>query len=216
MKIPLSPRLQACAAMVGQAETVADIGCDHGYLGMYLLSKGQAKHIYAADIRPEPLAVARRNGVKFGLSGHMDFFLCDGAAALPQDMDVLVCAGMGADTMVGILEASPWLREKRLILQCQSKTYLLRQYLSEHGYRIARETAVIDGRFAYTVMEVLAGTQGLTPGQLFISPALAMENSEAAQMYRSHTVDGLRKAVTLRSAPDALLVEALKELEGLQ
>ena len=35
----------------------------------------------------------------------------------------LVCAGMGADTMISILSAAPWLKDAhyRLILQCQSR-----------------------------------------------------------------------------------------------
>ena len=30
MKIPLSPRLLACAGLVAQGDRVADIGCDQG------------------------------------------------------------------------------------------------------------------------------------------------------------------------------------------
>ena len=43
----------------------------------------------------------------------------------------------------------------RLILQCQSKTPTLRRYLSETGWAICEETVLRDGRFLYTVMEVL-------------------------------------------------------------
>jgi beta-galactosidase len=42
MKIPLSDRLLACCNFVTRGDRVADIGCDHGYLGIYLLTKGIA------------------------------------------------------------------------------------------------------------------------------------------------------------------------------
>lgn len=37
MKIPLSNRLLACCGYVNPGDRVADVGCDHGYLGIYLL-----------------------------------------------------------------------------------------------------------------------------------------------------------------------------------
>ena len=156
MKLPISDRLLACAGFVAPGDRVADVGCDHGYLSIYLLTNGIAKSCIASDINEQPLLSALRNAEKFGVRDRMSFHLSDGVRNIPRDFDTLVCAGMGADTMVSILEAAPWLRDEqyRLILQCQSKTPMLRQYLSETGWRIAEETVLRDGRFLYTVMEI--------------------------------------------------------------
>ena len=110
VNVPLSSRLLACAAFVQPGERVADVGCDHGYLSLHLLQSGVAGHVYASDVREGPLGSARRNAAHFGVSEKIDFFLCDGVQGLPRDFDVLICAGMGADTMISILEAAPWLR----------------------------------------------------------------------------------------------------------
>ena len=175
MKLPISARLLACCDYVAPGDRVADVGCDHGYLGIHLLQKGIASQVFAADIRPGPLEAALRNSKKYGVSARMDCFLSNGVQAVPRDFDCLVCAGMGADVMISILDAAPWLRtpQYRLILQCQSKTPVLRKYLSETGWRIHRESVLRDGRFLYTVMEALwEPTGALTPGQCHISPAL--------------------------------------------
>ena len=37
MKIPLSKRLEAACKFVKPGDRVADIGCDHGFLGIYVL-----------------------------------------------------------------------------------------------------------------------------------------------------------------------------------
>ena len=213
--VPLSSRLAACAALVRPGDRVADVGCDHGYLSIHLLQKGIAGHVYASDVREGPLSSARRNAANYGLSGKIDFFLCDGVQGLPRDFDVLICAGMGADTMISILEAAPWLQggRYRLIFQCQSKAPSLRKYFSETGWEIAQETALRDGRFLYTVMEVLWNPTAprLTPGQCYFSPALAQCNAPEAAEYRRWVLDLLRLAAEHR--PEDEICQALKELE---
>ena len=215
VNVPLSSRLLACAAFVQPGERVADVGCDHGYLSLHLLQSGVAGHVYASDVREGPLGSARRNAAQFGVSEKIDFFLCDGVQGLPRDFDVLICAGMGADTMISILEAAPWLRggAYRLILQCQSKTPSLRQYLSRTSWEIVNETALRDGRFLYTVMEVLwnPAAPKLTPGQCHFSPALARCTAPEAAEYRRWVLDLLRLAAAHR--PEDEICQALAELE---
>ena len=156
MKLPLSNRLLTCCQFVHPGDRVADIGCDHGYLGIYLLKSGIAASVIASDVNQQPLHSAVINARKLGVSEKMSFYLSNGARSIPRDFDVLVCAGMGADTMISILEAAPWLRDfrYRLILQCQSKRPDLRKYLAATGYSISRETLAKDGKFLYPVMEV--------------------------------------------------------------
>ena len=195
MNLPISDRLLACAGFVCPGDRVADIGCDHGYLGIYLLKNGIAKSVIASDIRPQPLQSAVRNAAKYGVSHQMSFHLSDGARDIPRDFDTLVCAGMGADTMVSILEAAPWLqsRQYRLILQCQSKTPMLRAYLSEHGWRIAEEAVLRDGRFLYTVMEVWYQPDypHLTEAECHFPPALLENPSKDVPAYYQWVLGGL-------------------------
>ena len=217
MHLPISPRLLACAKCVRPGETVADVGCDHGYLGIFLLQNGIAKRIIASDINEGPLLSAQRNARKFGVAGKMSFYLSAGVVNVPQDFDVMVCAGMGADTMISILEAAPWLQNNqyRLILQCQSKTPMLRQYLSNHGWYIEKESVLRDGRFLYTIMEIAYAPEmpKLTPGQCYISPALQENNTPEAQEYLQRITDGLRLSLSHKDDPEKRQI--LTELEGI-
>lgn len=218
MKLPLSDRLLACCGFVHSGDRVADIGCDHGYLGIHLLQSGVASHVYAADVREGPLSSAKRNAELYGMTGKMDFFLSDGVQGIPRDFDTLVCAGMGADTMISILSVASWLqsRKYRLILQCQSKTPSLRRYLSETGWHISEESVLRDGRFLYTVMEVLwqPDAPKLTVGQWYFPPALLQHPSPQTAEYYRWVIDGLRIAAEHR--PDGENRQALTELEPLQ
>ena len=67
MKLPISKRLLLCADMVPPCGTVADVGTDHGYLGIHLLQSGRCAHVIAADLREKPLASARANAAAFGI-----------------------------------------------------------------------------------------------------------------------------------------------------
>ena len=226
MNLPISDRLLACAAFVNPGDRVADIGCDHGYLGIHLLRRGIAGSVLAADLRQGPLQSARENSARYGVADKMTFYLCDGVQGIPRDFDTLVCAGMGAETMISILEAGPWLRDPRyrLILQCQIKTHLLRRYLSEQGYRIREEQVLRDGRFLYTVMEVSWSpeAQSLTPGQWYIPPVMAEIPDPVFLEYFRWVRKELHKIVTSRgdTAPrwmqqaDRELADLAQSLEG--
>lgn len=216
MKIPISSRLLACCNFIKPGEKVADIGCDHGYLGIWLLKNGIVPSVIASDLREGPLQSALRNSEKFGVRDKMTFYLSDGARNIPRDFDALVCAGMGGETIVSILSAASWLQSDkyRLILQCQSRNHLLRRYLSETGWKIAREQILKDGKFLYTVLEALwQPGQALTPGECYFPPALEGEVSA----YYGWVVKGLENIVLNRGdGADPFAVQALKELKRME
>ncbi|MBQ7801312.1 MAG: SAM-dependent methyltransferase [Oscillospiraceae bacterium] len=220
MKLPISSRLLACAGFVAPGDRIADIGCDHGYLSIHLLTNGIATSAIAADVNEQPLRSAMGNAEKYGVRDKMTFFLSDGVRNIPRDFDTLICAGMGADTMIHILTDAPWLKDKkyRLILQCQSKTHELRRYLSEEGWRVTEEAVLRDGRFLYTVMEVYFQPEypRLTPGEWYFPPAMLENPGPETIEYYHRMVKNLQTAVQARGAKaDPRLKEILRELETL-
>jgi len=198
MKLPLSTRLLACAGFVNNGDRVADIGCDHGYLSIHLLTQGIARSCIASDVAKGPLQSAKDNARKFGVQENISFHLSDGVQSIPRDFDTLVCAGMGGDTMIHILESAPWLRsaQYRLILQCQSKRPELRKWLCENGFAIRRETLAKDGKFCYPVTEVVyAPGETLTGADLYITPALRASGSPLLPEFYDRVVGGIRTSV---------------------
>ena len=199
MKLPLSERLLACAGFVAPGDRVADVGCDHGYLGIHLLTQGIASSIIASDVNEGPLQSAMHNARKFGVADKMKFYLSDGVRNVPRDFDCMVCAGMGADTMMSIIHAAAhWLKDPkyRLILQCQSKRPELRQWLYDEGFRINRETLAKDGKFVYSIMEIVYDPgHGITPAESYISPALLADNHPLLGEYYNRVMYGMKLTV---------------------
>ena len=221
MKLPLSDRLLACAGFVKKGSRVADIGCDHGYLGIYLLTQGIATSVIESDVAEGPLQSAMRNAMKYGTRNKTSFYLSDGVQNIPRDFDTMVCAGMGADTIMSIIAHAydDWLADPKytLILQCQSKRPELRRYLSEKGWFIREESVLKEGKFLYTVMEViwLPGME-LTPGGCHFSPALLKNPSKDLPAFYRWVVGGLRMIVDNQGdKADPFKVQALQELTDL-
>lgn len=225
MKLPICKRLLLCASLIPPGQRVADIGTDHGYLPIYLLQTGRAPFVTAADLREQPLAVARANAAKYAVADRMDFLLSDGLQKLsPDAATVIVMAGMGGDLMVRLLQDAPWVCSARytLVLQPQSAGQALRRYLAENGFCIEREELVQDGRFLYTVLRAAKGTMlPLSPGQEYVSPALLQAGGPLLPQYLARltralrvSVEGLRKT----DRPERLQYyeQALSELEEMK
>ena len=197
MSVPISERLRICAELVPQDAMVADVGADHGYLGIWLLTNGRASHVCACDLREGPLDSARRNAAKYQVTDRMDFYLSDGLQNVPRDAyDTVVCAGMGGELIVKILAAAPWLKAPRytLVLQPQTDIDLLRAWLSGQGFCEERADLACDAGFIYCGLRAKYGEAGpVTPGQRFLSPALLASGSPLIKEYVSRTIRTLRR-----------------------
>lgn len=174
--ITLSKRLSKCAEYVRSSAKFADIGTDHGYLPIYLLLSGKVTSAIAADIGEKPLASAKMNAARY--SAELKLVLSNGFESLEsQDITDACLAGMGGELMVKILSSAAFLKGKpssdfekyRLILQPQSHENDLRKYLSDNGWEILREEAVLDDKKIYTVIcAEPSGNYELSKVELFI------------------------------------------------
>ena len=161
----LDSRLTLCAGFVRAGAKLADIGTDHAYLPVQLALCGKIKSAIAADINAEPLRRGKQTIDKYNVSHIVSTRLCDGLCDF-SEMEVtdIVIAGMGADTIIGIISAAEWLKnpEVRLILQPMTKSERVISYLYENGFEILEQKCCIAEGKPYTVMCV-AFTGHTTP-----------------------------------------------------
>ncbi|MBR4084264.1 MAG: SAM-dependent methyltransferase [Lachnospiraceae bacterium] len=155
--IELSARMQALVNMVSEGSVVCDVGCDHGWVSIYLIQKGIAQRVYAMDVRTGPLERAKEHIARYQLEEFIETRLSDGLTNLQAgEADCMICAGMGGPLMMKILTESKEKARgmKELILQPQSELVLFRRFLRKEGYKIVAEDMVLeDGKF-YPMMKV--------------------------------------------------------------
>ncbi len=149
--VALSRRMQAVTALAEPGKTAADIGCDHGYVGIRLIQEGLFSKVIAMDVRPGPLETARKNVALYRMEDAIELRLSDGLRMLGiGEADCMICAGMGGALICRILENDPEKAQamKQIILQPQSEISLVRRFLRQHGYVIRKEDMVKeDGKY---------------------------------------------------------------------
>ena len=147
----LSKRLQAVADLVTPGNRVADVGCDHAYISIYLAEKKLSPHVIAMDINKGPIERAKENIRKYGFESIIEVRRSDGIKLLqPGEADTILIAGMGGALMRQILSDRPEVLSdtKELILQPQSEIYLVREVLRDYGFFITAENMLIeDGKY---------------------------------------------------------------------
>lgn len=195
-KMPrLDARLAAAAALVKKGGTVADIGCDHGLLSIWLVTSGTCKKALACDLRPGPLAVAKKNCRAYNCEQLVDCRLGEGLSVVAEhEADTIVVAGVSALTISQIIEAAPWVYSPgvRLVMIPATKPEVLRRWLWQQGFALKKERlAGVAGRW-YTAIcaeytgaahepSALACVVGATHGQPAQKAYLAQERVKLAK-----------------------------------
>ena len=217
-KLELSPRLAALAALVPQGARLADVGTDHAYLPVRLLLDGNIRAAVATDVNEGPLQRGRETALRYGVpAGRIAFRRCDGLADVRADeADTVVIAGMGGDLIARILAAAPWTRQAQLLLQPMTAQADLRQWLTEHGYCIQRETLVQEGKKLYVILSATGGTCApYTPGELWAGRQVRGEDAPHRLAYLSDLIQRRRRALEgmeRGSAPDPAALAAERAL----
>lgn len=214
-------RLLKAISMVREGSVVADIGCDHGKLAVYLILAGIAKKVIAVDVRSLPLSKAKALVKQTGCSEAIDCRLGDGLAALDEnEASDIVIAGMSGETMVRILEQASWLQNKKinLVFVPATRAEDLRKWLYANGFALVKEEPVQENGRVYSVMQAnYTGEkqQGLFPF-FYEFGLLAESNTPEAKKYMVHHLHHLqnKRKAGLTRQEDQELEALIQEVEA--
>ena len=167
----MKKRLECIADKIPDGVGVIDVGTDHGYLPVALACRGYRGNVFASDIGQAPLRTARVHATEAGVSDRIRFLCGDGLELCPPDaVDCIVIAGMGGDTICGILDRSEWCLDPRylFIFQPMTRAEVLRYWLVHNEFSIAEEDLVQDGGLLYSVFCArFAGHTDLNEAELY-------------------------------------------------
>lgn len=147
----LSLRLKKILSLLDSQDKVVDIGCDHGYLGIYAIKEKLVKSIILTDIKESALSMARKNVKNSNLD--IPLIVSDGLNNInASDINTVVVSGMGTSTILHILNNKEKLvNVTKLILQSNNNLDTLREEVTKLGYQLTDEITVNDKNIWYVI-----------------------------------------------------------------
>ena len=177
----LSKRLEVVASFVNDNSKVIDIGCDHGLLSIYLVNKYKNIKVIASDVNENALSSAITNIKKEKLENRIETRLGSGLDVVKAgEIDTIVIAGMGANTIVGILKYSTYKLSNvnNIIIQSNTDLYFLRKNVTSLGYYIEDEILLEDKNIIYIVIKFTKGKKRYNYKELYLGPVLITKNDD--------------------------------------
>lgn len=168
MPIRLDQRLTTIANLVDYGK-VADVGCDHGKLGYYLVSTDRASEVIATDISAPSLAKAEELAKENGVSDVMCARLGDGLECVRSDeVDTVIVAGLGGDVISDILSRA---REENkvfnhFLLSPNTHPEKVRKEIVASGHTIVYDDVLECAGKVYTVIKTQRGDSVLDEAQI--------------------------------------------------
>lgn len=157
----MSKRLDLLYEMIPQnGKGIIDVGTDHGIIPIRLALSGYAGNIIASDIGIGPLKSAELNASSRGVQNKIQFRLCDGLDLCnPDEIDCILIAGMGGDTICGILDRAEWIFDASytFLFQPMTKPEVLRYWLIHNEFMINQEGLVQEDGHIYQIIRASLG-----------------------------------------------------------
>lgn len=217
-KINLSRRLQAIANEIKPNSVVADIGCDHALLSVFLAIYKKPKQVYACDINPKPLEGAKKNISEYKVEHLVKVVLSDGLDQLKvkESVDTVVIAGMGGELIGDIIKRAKWLKNKEITLLLQPMTghETLRETLLKEGFCLKKEIPVVEKEKVYTVIKAtfVGRIETHSPWYLYLG-GIGNKTTKEAKAYKNWVIHRLEKQLEgLQKASNKLETSGLQQL----
>lgn len=191
-------RLATVADMVIPGAAVADIGADHAQLSIYLIQQLIAPRVIIGELGDGPYTRARQ---AVESSGHKDLIELRQGSGLQVlqcgEVDTVVLAGMGGDTIVEIL-ADDWDKAasfRSFVFQPMSKAEVLRRRLASRGWTITEERLVYENRRIFLALSSRPGHSPyhLTALEFELGPAILKADNEIKRRYLGASANKYRR-----------------------
>ncbi|WP_311516478.1 class I SAM-dependent methyltransferase [uncultured Anaerococcus sp.] len=163
-------RLLDIINLIDENKNIIDIGTDHGLVPLYLAKNGISKNILATDISEKSLEKLR-TALTDELSTIISTRVTDGFKGIEKkENQVAIIAGMGANTIIDIIEDSLDFAENLdyLILASNINTEKLRIYLNDRNFRIINDFLSFENGKYYDIIKACYGkTSKLTLAETY-------------------------------------------------
>lgn len=207
----ISERLRIASEFLKGYHYLADCGTDHALLPIYAIEQGYIQKAIASDNKHHPLSSAKKNINQHRLYGEIKTVMADGLSYLnlENDVDVVTVLGMGGPLIVKILSEAYLYNVKRMVLQPNSQSKEVRQYLEDHKWEIVDEVFLKENDKYYQIIVCEHGKMSLSELEREFGPIILKEKSDVFKERIHGMIDQLSSAIEQTNNQDTL--EKLKK-----
>ena len=204
-----SIRLTQIIKFIPPYRKIADIGCDHGYLVLDCFNNNLIDFAMLVDNKIYPLESAKNN-LKDIDNNKYELSLSNGIDNITNNIDCVLILGMGGINICNILDNKDKLKDvKRLILQPNNNTYLVRKKLNEIGFKIVDEAIIHDYKY-YEIIICEKGDEKYSELELKYGPINIKSKNKEFIDYIKFRIDRLKKVEDVDK-----VINEIKEMEEL-
>ena len=163
----LSKRLEVIANLV-DTKRVIDVGCDHGYLDIYLTLYKDCNCI-ASDISSNAIDSCINNISKYNLTNKIETIITDGInGILINKEDTIILSGMGTKTIIDILNNKDL--SNTIIISSNNNLENLRRFMVSIGFYIDNEIYVYEHNIPYVIIKFIKGNKEYNDYEYLLGP----------------------------------------------
>lgn len=181
----INDRLKKIGDLVEANSFCLDVGCDHAFLDIYLVQRGENIKAIASDVKEGPLNHARENIKKYHLEDKIECRLGNGLDTYSDYVDTIIISGLGGRSMIGIFKSHLEVLKKvnTIILSPNNYQEDVKRFLCKHHFYLSNEELVKEGKFIYQILVFSRGKRRYSRREYFFGPVLLEKKGKLFDEY---------------------------------
>ena len=181
----INSRLKKIGDLVEANSFCLDVGCDHAFLDIYLVTRNKDIKAIASDIAEGPLEQAKKNINRERLEDKIKLRLGPGLTTCSKEVNTIIISGMGGRNIIGICKESPKVLKQvdTMIISPNNYQEDVKRYLSKNGFYIENEEFVKDKKFIYQIIIFKKGKRKYTKKEFFFGPIFLIKKGPLFREY---------------------------------
>ncbi len=181
----INDRLKKIGDLVEANSFCLDVGCDHAFLDIYLVQRGENIKAIASDVKEGPLNHARENINKYHLEDKIECRLGNGLDTYSDEVDTIIISGLGGRSMIGIFKSHLEVLKKvnTIILSPNNYQEDVKRFLCKHHFYLSNEELVKEGKFIYQILVFSRGKRRYSRREYFFGPVLLEKKGKLFDEY---------------------------------
>lgn len=176
----LGTRLKTIYSFIDFNDSVADIGCDHGYLLIELAKNGFKNSLLGVENKVGPFNSFLYNLKINKLDTIINYSLSSGLEKVDSKYNSIVLAGMGTENIIKIINEH---KEKlnfidSFIVDSHTEVPKLRKFFINLGYKIEKEKIIEENKIVYEIIRFVKGSTNYSKIELKYGPIILKDKDE--------------------------------------